>query len=133
MTFENPKNPNSRLNMRKMHLGLNLGMILWKHCSCTCKDRGLERCRTSEVKYMGAWHRVSNKNQPNISSIKFLKNRDFFYSRTTTTSIVELSPSSTSPIERVSQKKSSCKTVSQGVLKFRRLVQLSISIDSHPC
>ena len=54
--------------------------------------------------YMGGWHRVSNKNQPNISSIKFLKNRDFFYSRTTTTSIesfVELSPSSTSPIERV--------------------------------
>ena len=68
------------------------------------KDRGFKWCRTSEVKYMGAWHRVSNKNQPNISSIKFLKNRDFFYSRTTTTSIesfVELSPSSTSPIERV--------------------------------
>ena len=46
----------------------------------------------------------TNKNQPHISSIKFLKNRDFFYSRTTTTSIesfVELSPSSTSPIERV--------------------------------
>ena len=42
------------------------------------KDRGFKWCRTSEVKYMGAWHRVSNKNQPNNSSIKFLKNRDFF-------------------------------------------------------
>ena len=28
--------------------------------------------------YMGGWHRVSNKNQPHISSIKFLKSRGFF-------------------------------------------------------
>ena len=53
-----------------------------------------EWCRTSEVKYMGGWHRVSNKNQPRISSIKFLKSRGVFYSRTTSTyieSFVELS------------------------------------------
>ena len=37
-----------------------------------------ERCRTSEVKYMEGSHRVSNKNQPHISSIKFLKSRVFF-------------------------------------------------------
>ena len=84
------------------------------------------------MKYMGGWHRVSNKNQPHISSIKFLKSRGFFVSRTTSTSIesfVELSPSSTSLIERVSKKNSSCKTVSQGVLKFRRLVQTGMGLD----
>ena len=31
-----------------------------------------------QVKYMGGWHRVSNKNQPHISSIKFLKSRVIF-------------------------------------------------------
>ena len=85
--------------------------------------------------YMGGWHRVSNKNQPHISSIKFLKNRDFFIvvrrlhlSKALWNCLrrlhhlskgcgivslvyityrkgVELSPSSTSPIERVSLKK----------------------------
>ena len=66
--------------------------------------------------------------------MKFLKN-GFFYSRTTTTSIesfVELSPRLHHLSKGCLRKNSSCKTVSQGVLKFRRLVQLSISIDSHP-
>ena len=101
-------------------------------CEIGATDVQAEPSRCKWSKYMGGWYRVSNKNQPHISSIKFLKNRDFFIvvrrlhlSKALWNCLrrlhhlskgcgivslvyityrkgVELSPSSTSPIERVS-------------------------------